>query len=102
MREIGALVAVLGALDLLVFTAGVGEHCAEVRSRICQSLGFLDIALDDAANLAHAPVISAPVSRVRVGVEPTNEEWIAARQATALLCVTRPDPLPGRMPEGAG
>ena len=85
VREIGALVAVLGGLDLLVFTAGVGEHSVEIRERICRELAFLGIVLDDAANVAHASLISAPSSRVRVGVEPTNEEWIAARHAAALI-----------------
>ena len=85
VREIGALVAVLGGLDLLVFTAGVGEHCAFVRERVCAALGFLDIALDTDANAADAPLISAAGSRVAVGVEPTNEEWVAARDALAVL-----------------
>ena len=85
VRELGALVAVLGGLDLLVFTAGVGEHCAEVRARVCTALGWLGVELDAAANARHAAVISAPHSRVRVGVEPTNEEWIAAQAALELL-----------------
>ena len=85
VREIGALVAVLGGLDLLVFTAGVGEHCAFVRERVCAALGFLDIALDSEANAADAPLISAAGSRVVVGVEPTNEEWVAARDTLAVL-----------------
>lgn len=85
VREIGALVAVLGGLDLLIFTAGVGEHSDELRARICGDLGFLGIELDPAANLAHGPLISVPASRVRVGVEPANEEWIAARHAAALI-----------------
>lgn len=89
VREVGALVAVLGGLDLLVFTAGIGEHQAEVRERIAAGLGFLGVALDDAANARHAPVISAPASAVRVAVEPTNEEWVAARQALALLSAPR-------------
>ena len=75
----------LGGLDLLVFTAGVGEHCAEVRARVCTALGWLGVELDAAANARHAAVISAPHSRVRVGVEPTNEEWIAAQAALELL-----------------
>ena len=79
------MAAVLGGLDLLVFTAGVGEHSVFVRERVCRDLGFLGVALDDAANAAHAPVISTPGSPVRVGVEPTNEEWVAARDALALL-----------------
>src|SRR5690606_32260741 len=85
VREIGALVAVLGGLDLLVFTAGVGEHSVEIRKRVCQALGFLGIALDDDANGVHAATISTAASRVRVGIEPTNEEWIAARDAGQLL-----------------
>ncbi|VCU69748.1 putative propionate kinase [Pigmentiphaga humi] len=85
VREIGALVAVLGGLDLLVFTAGVGEHGVEIRRRVCADLAFLGIALDDQANTRHAPLISRPGSRVAVGVEPTNEEWIAARHALALV-----------------
>ena len=85
VREVGALVAVLGGLDLLVFTAGVGENSAEMRARICRELGFLRLALDDARNAANAPLISAGDSRVAVGVEPTNEEWVAARQAVRLV-----------------
>lgn len=85
VREIGAMAAVLGGLDLLVFTAGVGEHNAFVRERVCQDLTFLGIALDQGANAADAAIISADDSRVRVGVEPTNEEWVAARDALAVL-----------------
>ncbi|OWT80471.1 MULTISPECIES: acetate/propionate family kinase [unclassified Achromobacter] len=86
VREIGALAAVLGGLDMLVFTAGVGEHSAPIRSRICRDLAYLGVAIDEAANERNAPVIAGPGSRVLVGVEPTNEEWIAARQA---MTVTR-------------
>lgn len=85
VREIGALVAVLGGLDLLVFTAGVGEHSAEIRRRICEALGFLGLRLDDAANAGDAAVISAAGSAVTIGVEPTNEEWVAARHALRWL-----------------
>jgi len=85
VREIGSLTAVLGGLDVLVFTAGIGEHSAELRQRICADLGFLGIELDAQANAAHGPIISAPTSRVVAVVEPTNEEWIAARQALDAL-----------------
>jgi len=85
VREIGALAAVLGGLDLLAFTAGVGERSAELRRRICDSLGWLGMDLDDDANRAGAPTISRRGSRVRVVVEPTNEEWIAALHAQRLL-----------------
>jgi acetate kinase len=91
VREVGALVAVLGGLDLLVFTAGVGEHSAPIRERVCAALGYLGLVLDDPANARHAPWISAAQSRVGVAVEPTNEEWIAARDAAALLSLGRAD-----------
>ena len=85
VREIGALVAVLGGLDLLVFTAGVGEHNGFVRERVCRDLAFLGIALDPDSNAANAAVISSRDSRVIVGVEPTNEEWIAACHARRII-----------------
>jgi acetate kinase len=81
VREIGALAAVLGGLDMLAFTAGVGENSAEVRRRICADLEWLGVQLDDDANHAHAPTISTARSRVRVAVEPTNEEYVAALHA---------------------
>jgi acetate kinase len=85
VREIGALTAVLGGLDLLVFTAGIGEHNAVIRERVCRDLAFAGVHLDDAANAAHAPSISRDASKVAVGVEPTNEEWIAAVHTRDLL-----------------
>src|SRR5690606_22215649 len=85
VREIASLVAVLGGLDLLVFTAGVGEHNAFIRERVCRDLAFLGVELDAAANEAHATVISSASRRVRVAIEPTDEEWIAARHALTLL-----------------
>lgn len=85
VRQIGALTAALDGLDLLAFTAGIGEHNAAIRERVCAGLGFLGIAIDPAANAANAPVISTAASRVRVVVEPTNEEWIAANAAAKFL-----------------
>ena len=81
VREIGALTAVLKGLDLLVFTAGIGEHSAELRQRICAELGFVGPVLDSEANADNASVISSAGSRIVVGVEPANEEWVAARHA---------------------
>ncbi|WP_027994507.1 acetate/propionate family kinase [Simplicispira psychrophila] len=85
VREIGALVAVLGGLDLLVFTAGVGEHNAVIRARVCQDVAYLGVALEPDANTRHALLISRSESRVAVAVEPTNEEWMAASHAHVLL-----------------
>jgi acetate kinase len=81
VREIGALTAVLGGLDMLAFTAGVGEHSAVLRARICGALTWLGVELDPVANDRNASTISTGTSRVRVVVEPTNEEWVAARHA---------------------
>lgn len=85
VREIGALTAVLGGLDLLVFTAGNGEHNGFLRERVCRDLAFLGAALDARANADNAAIISTPDSKVKVVVEPTNEEWVAAGHARSLL-----------------
>ena len=85
LREIGSLTAVLGGLDMLVFTAGVGEHNAEIRQRICSGLAYLGIEINSSANHDHAAVISTQQSRITVAVEATNEEWIAALRTSELL-----------------
>jgi len=85
VREIGALTAVLGGLDMLAFTAGIGEHSAVLRERICGALDWLGVSIDDAANRANASTISSRLGRVRVAVEPTNEEWIAASHAQRVI-----------------
>jgi len=82
IREIGAMVAVLGGLDMLVFTAGVGENSADIRERVCNQLRFLQLELDESANQQQtAGFISTDASPIAVVVEPTNEEWVAANQA---------------------
>jgi len=85
VRELGALTATLGGLDMLVFTAGIGEHQPVIRERVCAGLGFLGVAIDPDANAAHAAVISSTASRVKVVVEATNEEWVAATAAATLI-----------------
>ena len=87
VREVGALAATLDGLDMLAFTAGIGEHQAVIRERVCAGLGFLGVAIDPVANAAHAPVISSAASRVKVVVEAANEEWVAATAAAALVHV---------------
>jgi acetate kinase len=77
-REIGALTASLGGLDGLVFTAGIGEHAPEIRSRICARCAWLGVALDEHANDAAGPRIRAQASRVHVYVIPTDEERMIA------------------------
>ena len=86
-KHIGALAAVLGGVDALVFTAGIGEHSAGIRERICAASAWLGIALDPAANAQHGPCITRADSRVSAWVIPTNEELMIARHTGALLGV---------------
>ena len=81
----GAYVAVLGGLDALVFTAGIGEHSVQVRAALCSKLAWLNLKLDEQANKAGGPRISAPDSAVSVWVIPTNEELMIAQHTLALL-----------------
>jgi len=84
-KEIGALAAVLGGIDGLVFTAGVGENSAEIRQRICAASAWLGIELDADANARKATQISSAKSKVSVWVIPTNEELMIARHTGELL-----------------
>jgi acetate kinase len=84
-KHLGALVAVLGGLDALVFTGGIGEYAAPVRERICAGFGFLGIELDPDRNREHAPVISRAGGRVTVRVMRTDEESVIVRRTVALL-----------------
>jgi acetate kinase len=83
--SIGGLTAALGGLDALVFTAGIGENAPHVRTRIAERLGWLGAELDAAANERNEMVISAPGSKLRLMVIPTDEELMIARQTLALL-----------------
>jgi acetate kinase len=84
-RQLGALAAVLGGLDAIVFTAGIGEHSPKMRARICDAAGWLGIQLDAAANRAHGPRITTPDSPVSAWVIPTNEEMTIARHTLDLV-----------------
>jgi acetate kinase len=84
-KEIGALTAVLGGVEGIVFTAGIGENSPEIRRRICESSAWLGIELDEAANTNRSSKISTPNSKVGVWVIPTNEELMIARHTGALL-----------------
>jgi acetate kinase len=84
-KEIGALAAVLGGLDAIVFTAGIGENSAEIRRRIIQASSWLGVELDFEANAARVPRITKRHSKVSAWVIPTNEELMIARHTGALL-----------------
>ena len=83
-RELGSLAAALGGLDVLVFSAGIGEHSAAMRERICAHAKWLGVALDPSANAQHATRISASDSAVDVLVVRTNEELVIAQATRAL------------------
>src|ERR1051326_9003405 len=80
-KSVGALVAALGGLDTLIFTAGIGEHAAPVRERICEGLEFLGLELDVERNARHAPIVSRDGSRVVVRVMQTEEDLMIARRS---------------------
>jgi acetate kinase len=84
-KEIGALASVLKGIDGLVFTAGIGENSAQIRSRICEASAWLGIELNPDANSRNEPRISRAGSRVSAWVIPTNEELMIARHTGVLL-----------------
>jgi acetate kinase len=84
LKYVGAYAAVLGGLDALVFTAGIGEHSAPVRAAVCRKLAWLGVTLDEAANASGGPRISTSDSSVSVWVIPTNEELMIARHTWSL------------------
>jgi acetate kinase len=87
IKHIGSFVAVLGGLDTLVFTGGVGENSAFIRKLVCNRLGCFGISLDENANhtVGKEVLISAEDSKVKVLVIPANEELMIAKDTYALL-----------------
>ena len=83
-RELGAMAAVLGGLDALVFTAGIGENSRLIRSRVCAGMEWVGIVLDENRNRENARLISSDASKVKVLVIPTNEEVVIARAVRRL------------------
>ncbi len=86
-RGIGSLIPATGGLDVLAFTAGVGEHSPRMRQRICAFLTWLDIALAEDKNLdgPFEGEISLPGTKVKVLVVPTDEEKMIAEETRAVL-----------------
>ncbi len=84
-KFLGALAAVLGGIDTLVFTGGIGENAAAIRRRICEKVGFLGLRLDPDRNDASAPVISRDDSPVSARVMKTDEELMIARHTYRIV-----------------
>ena len=84
-KQMGAMVAVLGGLDTLVFTGGIGERAPAIRTAACRRLAYLGVRLDIAANARGDRVASERTSKVRVLVIPANENLVIARHVAAML-----------------
>jgi acetate kinase len=84
-KFLGALAAVLGGIDTLVFTGGIGENASAIRWRICENMGFLGLRLDPDRNDASAPVISRDDSPVTARVMRTDEELMIARHTYRIV-----------------
>ncbi|MFD0680301.1 MULTISPECIES: acetate/propionate family kinase [unclassified Paenibacillus] len=93
-KYIGAYAAAMNGLDILVFTAGVGENSAELREAVCRNLTFLGLKLDEEANVQRSDeerIISTGDSRIQVMVIPTNEELVIARDTHRLILDRKED-----------
>lgn len=87
-KYVGAYVAALGGLDILVFTGGVGENDGDTRKAICENMEFLGIEIDHSKNnglRGKEEIISTPKSKVKVVVVPTNEELVIARDTMTIV-----------------
>ncbi len=84
VKEVGALVAILGGLDALAFTAGIGENDARLREELCARLAWMGVRLDPEANDRNAYRIDAPGSAVALRVIPTDEELMIARHTLSV------------------
>ena len=87
LRFIGSYIAVLGGVDAIVFTAGVGENSSGLRKDLCERLSYLGITLDEEANKKRGETIeiTTPDSKVKVFVIPTNEELVIAQDTVRLI-----------------
>ncbi|MBR5598969.1 MAG: acetate kinase [Alphaproteobacteria bacterium] len=87
IKTIGAYIAVMGGIDALVFTAGIGENSALIRQKVCQRLAYLGIKIDEAKNNTHPASLEITTndSAVKVLVIPANEELMIATETFELL-----------------
>ena len=86
-KYVGSYVAAMNGVDVIAFTAGIGENASLVREKVMEYLGYLGVAIDKEANDSHGEEvkISTPDSKVDVFVIPTNEELAIARETVALV-----------------
>ena len=86
-KTVGGYVAAMNGVDVIAFTAGIGENSASTRAEICKYFGYLGIKIDEAKNNTRGEevLISTPDSKVKVFIIPTNEELKIARETAALV-----------------
>ena len=86
-KYVGAYAAAMGGVDAIIFTAGVGENDKGIRAMVCEGLEYMGVKLDPAANDVRGKeaVISAPDSKVKVLLIPTNEELMIAKDTAAIV-----------------
>ena len=84
-KNVAAYAAELGGLDMLIFAGGIGEHSAAVRSRVCDSLSFLGVAIDDSKNRENAEQISLHASKVEVRIIASQEDRQIARHCRSMM-----------------
>lgn len=84
-KAVASMAAAIDGIDTLVFAGGIGEHCAEIRARICAPLAFIGVVLDPHLNGSDAGLISSAESTVAVRVLHTDEQWMLAEEARLLL-----------------
>lgn len=89
-RELGSLVAALGGLDALIFTAGIGEHAVEIRRRVCADATWLGVEIDPQANANCKACLSPPGSKVSAWVIPTNEDLMIAQHTQRVVSLRLP------------
>lgn len=87
-RELGAMAAVMGGIDALVFCGGIGENSRSVRRRICERLGWMGVEIDHGRNAESATVLSSEFSRTTVMIINTHEELVIARAARAAVGIS--------------
>ena len=84
-KYVGSYAAVLGGVDAIVFTGGIGEHSELIRELVITDMEYLGVEFDNAANWKNAEVLSKPSSKVKVLIVPTNEELSIARETKSLV-----------------
>ncbi len=84
-REFGALAAVLGGIDALIFTGGIGEHAWQIRERVCSHFEWLGMVINKEQNKTNQTIISEAKSKIKIYVIPTNEEWMIANHTYHLV-----------------